>query len=234
MRRLLFCLIYLISTTCLLGCKGTVRYQDEDFRYSRKGRMNEELICLDGLTSKGKTKKILVIPDEYEGYRVIIRQNAMMNRSVNIQSEDLERIYIMSGIENPSNLITDTDVKIIIISNEASRFPNHGILFVTKEVYDKKQKKQYNLFPANLSYKYNYEDAPNGGYYWIDDYDNELITYIPKNPAREGYTFDGWYKEIECIQKWDFDKDLIPEKKYVHNQDYEYEETVLYAKWVKE
>lgn len=39
------------------------------------------------------------------------------------------------------------------------------------------------------------------------------------NPAREGYDFDGWYKDAEYTMLWDFDNDLV------------YANTVLYAKW---
>lgn len=50
---------------------------------------------------------------------------------------------------------------------------------------------------------------------------------------REGYVFEGWYKESDCINKWDFESDLLP-KSQVDEQDQEiYQETKLYAKWIK-
>ena len=104
---------------------------------------------------------------------------------------------------------------------------------------------------ANVSYIYNYEEAPNDGYYWVDDYDNGLIEYIPPEPTRDGYIFDGWYKEKECINKWDFNSDKTSasytyyeepdegsteEYKEFYNEyisTHTYVETKLYAKWVK-
>ena len=95
--------------------------------------------------------------------------------------------------------------------------------------------------PANVSFNYNYEGSPNNGYYWIDDYSDELIEYKPKNPIRIGYAFMGWYKEPECINEWDFEKDIVPEKvyveRYIESKEnmywfYEFKETILYAKWV--
>ena len=41
-----------------------------------------------------------------------------------------------------------------------------------------------------------------------------------KDPELEGYSFDGWYKEPECVNEWDFDNDIVVE-----------ESTTLYAKW---
>ena len=104
---------------------------------------------------------------------------------------------------------------------------------------------------ANVSYIYNYEESPNDGYYWVDNYDNSLIEYMPPEPTREGYTFDGWYKEEDCINKWDFTSDITSpsytyyekpnknsteEYKEFYNKymsTHTYVETKLYAKWLK-
>ena len=52
-----------------------------------------------------------------------------------------------------------------------------------------------------------------------------------KVPTRIGYTFMGWYKEPECINKWDFDNDIVPSKEYDENGQYILKEIKLYAKW---
>lgn len=73
---------------------------------------------------------------------------------------------------------------------------------------------------------------PNDGYYWIDNYGGK-IEYIPPIPERDGYAFDGWYKESDCINKWDFETDALPQAQ-VDDQGQEiYQETKLYAKWTK-
>ena len=41
----------------------------------------------------------------------------------------------------------------------------------------------------------------------------------PESPVREGFVFEGWYKDPECKVKWDFRKDIPTE------------EITLYAKW---
>ena len=60
---------------------------------------------------------------------------------------------------------------------------------------------------ANVSYMYNYAGAENDGYYWVDSYDEAVITFIPPDPERLGYLFDGWYKEPACITPWNFETD---------------------------
>ena len=42
----------------------------------------------------------------------------------------------------------------------------------------------------------------------------------PDTPVREGYTFAGWYKEVEFTNEWDFDADTVP-----------VDGITLYARW---
>ena len=46
----------------------------------------------------------------------------------------------------------------------------------------------------------------------------EILTQ-PDIPEAEGYTFEAWYQEPECINLWDFEADVITQ------------DTVLYAGW---
>jgi len=100
----------------------------------------------------------------------------------------------------------------------------------------------WNLFLiANIEFMYNYENAPNYGCYWIDDLETgEILSYIPPNPTRDGYTFDGWYADSECTIEYDFTTPYIKkefvemetEDAYylVYPKDYV---THIYAKWIK-
>ncbi len=44
---------------------------------------------------------------------------------------------------------------------------------------------------------------------------------LPETPVREGYLLEGWYKEAECENKWDFDNDTVTQ------------DVTLYAKWTE-
>lgn len=85
-----------------------------------------------------------------------------------------------------------------------------------------------NQYKANISFKYNFEDlieVPNYGYYWIDHLiEGEKLIVFPTDPIREGFIFDGWYTEAECINKADLDM-FVKENTA--------EETIFYAKWAK-
>ena len=80
---------------------------------------------------------------------------------------------------------------------------------------------------ANVSYYLNYPDGvyEYNEFHYVDFYeDGEIIKYIPPKPEKEGYKFEGWYREAECINKWNFEIDTIT---FTENQPV----TKLYAKW---
>ena len=49
---------------------------------------------------------------------------------------------------------------------------------------------------------------------------NDIIEE-PEAPVEEGWQFEGWYKESECENKWDFSSDKVTQN------------TILYAKWTE-
>ena len=56
----------------------------------------------------------------------------------------------------------------------------------------------------------------------VDSYFDVLVGETieePNDPTRNGYRFEGWYKEINYTNKWDFDVDVVEKS------------LVLYAKW---
>lgn len=105
--------------------------------------------------------------------------------------------------------------------------------YTDKYIYEWDECLHYQI--ANTSYMFNYEGAPNDGYFFINDFERGgLIEDTPYEPQREGYTFGGWYKEPECINKWDFVQDKLPEATY-DEAGYvtDFVETKLYAAWIK-
>lgn len=90
------------------------------------------------------------------------------------------------------------------------------------------------VYKANTAFMFNYEGAPNMGYFFINDFERGgLIENYVYEPTREGFTFNGWYKDSECTQKWDFEVDTLPAPTYDENGQLEFIETKLYAGWTK-
>lgn len=93
--------------------------------------------------------------------------------------------------------------------------------------------KQYSVYFANVVYDINYENEEYQ-YHSVDNYKyGSLIEIVPPDPEREGYTFDGWYKESECVNEWDFETDTLPEEIKDESGEVLFQETALYAKWIR-
>lgn len=89
------------------------------------------------------------------------------------------------------------------------------------------------LHVANVVYDINYYNEE-FKYYYVDDCEyGGIIEAIPPIPEREGYSFDGWYKEPNCVNMWSFEKDTLPNKLLDEEGKEVFQETALYAKWNK-
>ena len=240
-KNLIFLVIFLVSFIGS-GCSYN-RYEDENFTYYKMKVSDECVYAVSGLTEIGKTKDVLIFPVEYNEARTYIKHSNLGPGSGRIDSSNLklflpkEFTYVREDyfrfIYNEKN-VNGTN-KLIILSNDPknldlSEVKNLKNIFVSNQIYNIDKYSDYSFNRANVSYNYNYDESPNGGYYWIDDYDGEIISFVPPTPTRDDYTFMGWYKEPECINEWDFNNDVVPSKEFIENE-YIYKETILYAKW---
>ena len=100
-------------------------------------------------------------------------------------------------------------------------------IYVPGEEYDlfKEVLSEYfrgSLLKADVSYYLNYDE---NNYYYVDYYENgEKILYIPPEPQRDDYSFVGWFKEADCVNRWDFDADTLQIAEKM-------QEIKLFAKW---
>ena len=130
---------------------------------------------------------------------------------------------------------TGNDLQFIIPNNLYLDISEDGVFI---DYYGHESRVSGELFeaciPANVSYFFNYDGEPNEGYFFVDLMkETGKLTKPPYDPKREGYSFSGWYKDVECTVPFDFDSDEI-----VISFDEEgnriYNEFSLYAKWISE
>lgn len=241
MAMVLFCVLTCCISLSFVGCgRGFRLYESEYFIYIVGN--DGDAVSILGLTDKGKEQEYLVIPETIDG-KEVVKIGCLTGVSVTkikekygdveysqIRSESLKKIFFTSKIEilhlwSESPFVDCPNLEAILyIFNDAE--PVRG-----RRIY-RSAFMSYQM--ANVSYYYNYETAPNDGYYWIDNCAyGEKIEYIPENPLRDGYIFGGWYKESECVNVWDFETDRLPETQYNEEEQEIYQETKLYAKWIK-
>lgn len=210
---------------------------------------NDYFVRIMGLSETGKEKEVIIIPNFINGIEVKEIGRKFYMTEGEWESEKLKKVFIPFL---PSKIYRvfrsycpNLEATMIIVNEIPHENSTQEEVYITSyhqisgnNWYDVPS--EYRLGApachfANVSFFYNYDDAPNCGYYWIDNYDyGNLITYIPENPIRDGYIFDGWYKESECINIWDFDYDKTPSAVYNEDNWPNYQETRLYAKWIKE
>lgn len=239
------------------GCDPTVmagyyypEYESGYFKYAVKTEKDgTEKAYLIGLTESGKEQTELIYPEEIDGIAVygigysIPRVPGYENVGM-LESSKLEKLYFPNFPEDVMNSYsTKLENAYSVYWNSANQnrksFARAAIYSYNYYLAWIKGKAVYNSnnFIANVSYLFNYEEAQNDGFYWADSYDESEITFIPPEPQREGYKFDGWYKEAECINEWDFEKDktgevIVLEESKISNIE-SYSGIYLYAKWIK-
>ena len=87
-----------VLTTILLSFASCIRkpkiYEDGFFRYRMKG----DDLCIIGFTELGKEQEIIIIPNEYKGYRVEIGYGKIWSTIEDFHSEKLRKIYIHNQV----------------------------------------------------------------------------------------------------------------------------------------
>ena len=199
------------------------------------------------------------IPEQINGIKVVkigctnrpqitaIAEKYGDEKYAQIKSENLKKIFLTSNVQIINARFTGKAIQ--SLKYEGTMFILNTSSWSGEKAYKSSYATTSISIRANVSYFYNYDNAPNDNYYWIDNYDyGKKIEFIPPKPTREGYIFDGWYKESECINKWDFEIDVLPEVKYTdvipthqlrndetRDTDFRvYQETKLYAKWIEQ
>lgn len=234
-------LILLLSLLMLLP--SCINIPTVEFESKVKKTEEFEYAIEQGTVSIGNIlteKKAVFIPYFVENKKVTkLGFDVFMNEITMGSVTKVERVYLPNSIEEFFTYVMQRNKKVFYCGNPTDLYHLcYGVegypIYVPYETYDEFNKlfiygnEENNLIKANVTYYLNYPDKiyEYNEYYYIDYYDNgSLIEFIPPNPEKEGYTFEGWFKEPECINQWDFTKNLT----------YNVEEspvTNLYAKWV--
>ncbi len=242
---LILCLAVL--TTILAGCG----YREAgDFLLERV----EGGYAIMDLSKEGYQKKELFIYDQIGRYDIlyISKGSTFFRDPPVIDSQLLEKVYFVDYVPSLQKAVFGHCFHIkkiirqetgelglneyyIVLSDPTTSMPKRDIKqYIKFADYLKGGFGDY-VFPANVSFFINYKSQESDGYHWIDDYDyGTKITYIPPEPTREGYRFDGWYKEAACLNPWNFETDTLPEAILDGEGEPIYQETKLFAKWIQE
>lgn len=232
-------LLLVISFTCI-GCYSfNGPLQDDNDEDNNDDKRDDRLytdyleyfifdgeITILGSTKLGIEQGYLVIPDEIDGRPVRYIYDLWLGYHWDESCQDyrnkVKKVFVTKNLKGFMNsLMNDKNTKFVIISKDRPDNPNRYPYYISRfheEFYG-------DVEIANISYLYNYEEAPNANVYFVDDLEvGESILCIPDTPTREGYIFTGWYTDGECTQKIDLNT-------FVYNTEMNYID--FYAGWQK-
>ena len=237
---LLYLLIFIVS------CDARPYSSKSSGHFKYKIDVDTKEVVLVGLTKKGEEQETLVIPSIIDGKKVS-RIGYFKKRlwagsywASDFKSDKLKTIYFPSGFSKSfiNNFYKDIpNIEMVywgdIIFN-IELVDSVDLIYISKNNYYEQIKKRNDYFDcvevniANVTYYIN--DGTDNPYF-VDKVSDSVVNVIPPTPYREGYKFTNWYKEKECINLWDFEKDKVPKIKYDSDGNEIYEEIKIYAGW---
>ena len=251
----------LVLLLMLSACSNNFKYiADGNFKYHYIA--DKDSYAVIGTTELGKTQDVLYFPAYYNDKLVTNMGYAIKEGYMGVSHHywiganniTAKKVYFPYTVEDKyyTNVIFSdvSDSEIYFVNCNESYLESavlmaggHGIkYYVTPSAYEyivdniKINGMQTNgdINIANTLYLFNYENAPNDGYFFINNFHSEaLIEPAPYQPQRFGYTFGGWYKEAECISEWGFTSNALSEADTNSDNNPSFEQIKLYAKWIE-
>ncbi len=188
----------------LFSCSPKVSRLETDlfiYEINNKGKY----ATLMRLTELGMEQEILVIPPVVDGFPVkFIGEPPALpllgeGMGTLLLGYTVKKIYLpfslddrawLAGLDGMEIVLNKADPSVELIDS-ISRFSEAELFYINDGT------------KLNTFFMYNYEEADNQGYYWVDYIDDNNPYAIPSNPSREGYTFSGWYYEEDGTTLWD-------------------------------
>ena len=239
---LLYLLIFIVS------CDARPYFNRSSGYFKYKIDVDTKEVVLVGLTKKGEEQETLVIPSIIDGKKVSRigyykrRLWAGSYWASDFKSDKLKTIYFPSGFSK--SYINDfyKDIPNIerIFWGDVSidfdlGYKDTVSVYISKINYYEHLKQHEDYFDCSIkviisNVTYYINDGTDNPYF-VDEVSDSVVNVIPPTPYREGYKFTNWYKEKECINLWDFEKDKVPKIKYDADGNEIYEEIKIYAGW---
>ncbi|HEY8443249.1 MAG TPA: InlB B-repeat-containing protein [Clostridia bacterium] len=242
-----FLIAMIIHFVFIYGFRWNKNYSDKEYSYGyylyrySYNEYGETRVRITGLTEAGKEQEILIIPEKINDIKVEEISSGSKKAWI---SNKLKKLYLPKNYLYCTSFSGCPNLEAVIIINFEkndylcedlsiwSSFSGIYCYYPADAYFSKREEnRQEAARPANVAFVYNYENAPNN-IYWVDIVPyGAKINFIPEDPQREGYRFVGWYKEPECINKWDFEIDSVPEALLDDEGEEIFQEKRLYAKW---
>ena len=253
-KKILLLLLVFISTIGMTSCKDkkiiNKPFVNGDFIFDLLEEKDE--LTIIGLSEEGKTKETLVLPTIVNGKKVTTLGYVYIypitngrEERIDFEGASFKNFYVHSLIEkcdyNVGSLIRKPVYKANYYYPKVPKPTAKGLWcdnldqgYTTERAKREKLEKNpgatWPKYYKSVNVIYYMNDGTDDAFF-VDDCDDSKVNVIPPEPYRDGYTFMGWYKEKECINKFDFENEIIPEKEYDEEGNYILKENNIYARW---
>lgn len=220
------------GVSCSVDSRGGHEiFTDKYFEYYIQD--GEVEIC--GLTQLGYEQSTLVIPAYLGGYPVTRFGGYREFMWDDINPENLTKIIFLSNNTYYSGMNTYNGpyriLKVILsdfdINNISNRYMSGETQFYTHaDLCDELNElieipeTGAEVLPTNVSFMYNFNGAPNEGYFMLDHVEEGQKLFCPYEPMRSGHSFIGWSLDPQS--------DTVVDISSVNVLN---EEIILYANW---
>lgn len=253
-KELLLVSLIMMMIFSIVSCKfGNVKEHlkvSGDFKYYSYKLNDIDWVWILEMSDEGIEKESIILPNEIDNKKINEGFGGRIkNGYFDFVVTGIKRLYIPSYLYHKINRLDlsyyseDNPISIFCpkynsyVSSSIKKENNNSIIKYTSatEYYElmnknSEQVEKDGIIPANVSY-YLEDDYSKNYVYFIDDCDGTTVNIVPPNPIKEGYRFDGWYKDKDYTQKWNFETDIVPPKQYDEDGNYIYQETSIYAKF---
>lgn len=208
---------------------GFFKYILKEENNTNKNDKKSSSIVIIGFTALGNEQTSIDIPREIDGYSVkyigLYDEGYSHYNSQKVEcSENLKKLFVFDNIESLA-YVNGKNVEMMFCSNDFSTERircSFKKIFIPNKLFLEQKNPDHigGIYGANVMFDYNL-DSNQGNLYRIDNASLNETICLPPNPLREGYSFEGWYLEPECINKVDLESYKIENE----------EEHIFYAGW---
>ena len=184
----------------------------------------EDHVKIRNFSAAGKELEICYVPAQLNGKDVTaVGYQIWISADCRLQSETLKYINLPYCVREITDFCEVPLLETLVFSSTSpvffpGNFPTDFLLVERVKIYVPRgctaayqsRNDGFDFCEANITYRFNYDYAPNDGIYLADFREVGSALFEPSEPVRAGFLFGGWYTDSDCTSAWDFNR-AMPE-----------------------
>ncbi len=184
----------------------------------------EDHVKIRNFSAAGKELEICYVPAQLNGKDVTaVGYQIWISADCRLQSETLKYLNLPYCVREITDFCEVPLLETLVFSSTSpvffpGNFPTDFLSVERVKIYVPRgctaayqsRNDGFDFCEANITYRFNYDSAPNDGIYLADFREAGSALFEPSEPVRAGFLFGGWYTDSDCTSAWDFNR-AMPE-----------------------